>query len=704
MLWALALGILAGITFGEAIAPLRIVATGFIRLLQVNVLPYLLGSLMASLGGRGTPELKLIARHGLNLLLIVWALALAFVVLAPLALPPSAGVPVFGLTDAEASVDWLDLYIPANLFHSLTNNLIPAVVLFGILAGVALGQMQGERKQTLLFTLEAFNEAMARISRMILRLTPIGLFAMVAVTAGELRIEDVVRLQVWLHFYAGGAVLLTFVLLPVLVTRLTGIPYRRFVTATRSAVITAAAAGDALVVLPLIMEAGRALLREDGAPAEDADRAIGVATPLLYNFPHAGKVLSLAFLPFAAWSAGALLSPAQIAQLSTAGLLSLFGSINGAVLFLLDLLQLPADLFTLFSVSGVLNSHLGAMAAAMHNATVSVLVGAGMLGRLHLSLRRVVRFGVMSLVVVLAFLASTRALFTWLLPPAPSGLATLSSFELRPPTVRVEMVTSEPPATPAPGRRLEQIMERRMLRVGYFADAMPWAFVNADGRLVGFDIEAAHRLAAALGVTLAFVPSTRPSAADDLSSGRIDIVMSGVVATVARAERMELSQPYSSEHVGFLARDHLRGRFGSFTALAGGDGLTIGIPAVEGARELVTSMAPLAVQRPIGDAEETILDPSVDATIMTLERAYYWSRVHPEFTAVRPEEVKMATITAYALPLGEPDLRNLVNVWIDTRRASGELDEAYDYWVRGRALAPRAPRWSLLRNVFGWGR
>ena len=355
ILWAIGAGVLTGLFFGESIRPLGFVASGFIRLLQVNVLPYLLGSLILSLGSRGVAEMKAIARYGVALLLFVWGLALLLVVAAPLALPVFTGVPVFGLEEAPAPVDWLDLYIPANLFYALANNLIPAVVLFGILAGIALGQMTGEKKDVLLHSLAAFNEAMARVSRLILRLTPYGLFAIAAVTAGELRVEDVLRLQIWFFFYAGGALLLTLWVLPAMVARLTNVPFGRFVGAMRDSIITAAAAGDVLVVLPLIAESAKTLLVERGIPSEDADRSVSVAVPLIYNFPHVGKILSLAFLPFAAWYSGGTLGLQQLLLLVSAGPLSLFGSINGANPFLLDLLHMPADLFYLFSVSRVLN-------------------------------------------------------------------------------------------------------------------------------------------------------------------------------------------------------------------------------------------------------------------------------------------------------------------------------------------------------------
>ena len=113
-------------------------------------------------------------------------------------------------------IDWVDLYVPANVFHALANNLMPAVVLFSILAGVAISGMNPEelRRGLYLQVMEGFNEAMRRVGRSIIRLTPFGLFAMAAAAAGALRIEEVVRLQVWFAIYIGSACLIAIWLSP----------------------------------------------------------------------------------------------------------------------------------------------------------------------------------------------------------------------------------------------------------------------------------------------------------------------------------------------------------------------------------------------------------------------------------------------------------------------------------------------------------
>ena len=88
--------------------------------------------------------------------------------------------------------------------------------------------------------------------------------------------------------------------------------------------------------------------------------------PAFYNFPHAAKILSLSFVLFAAWYSETALPPADYPRLAGAGVVSLFGSINVAIPFLLDLARVPADTFQLFLATGVLNSRFGTLAAAMH--------------------------------------------------------------------------------------------------------------------------------------------------------------------------------------------------------------------------------------------------------------------------------------------------------------------------------------------------
>ena len=66
--------------------------------------------------------------------------------------------------------------------------------------------------------------------------------------------------------------------------------------------------------------------------------------------------------------------------------------------FLLNIVKLPADLFSLFTMSSLVNARFGAMVAATHVAAVAVLVTTAILGRVRISLARVAQFAAVTIV------------------------------------------------------------------------------------------------------------------------------------------------------------------------------------------------------------------------------------------------------------------------------------------------------------------
>ena len=94
--------------------------------------------------------------------------------------------------------------------------------------------------------------------------------------------------------------------------------------------------------------------------------------PAFYNFPHAAKLLSLSFVLFAAWYSSTVLTMTDYPVFVLAGIVSLFGSINVAVPFLLDLVKIPADTFQLFLTTGVINARFGTLTSAMYMVTLAL--------------------------------------------------------------------------------------------------------------------------------------------------------------------------------------------------------------------------------------------------------------------------------------------------------------------------------------------
>ena len=105
-------------------------------------------------------------------------------------------------------------------------------------------------------------------------------------------------------------------------------------------------------MLPMLVEeTDRLFATLDG---EDKERQlVRAVTPLVYPFPHAGKLMALLFVPFAAWFVDQPLGVMQ--KLFWAPGCSASSAVRWRRFcpFLLDLQRLPSDMFQLFLVSGV---------------------------------------------------------------------------------------------------------------------------------------------------------------------------------------------------------------------------------------------------------------------------------------------------------------------------------------------------------------
>ena len=205
-----------------------------------------------------------------------------------------------------------------------------------------------EKKQGLIEGLASLLDALTRVTHFVINLAPIGIFAIVASAAGTMNLEELGRLQVYLLTYAAAALLLTFWILPALVTSLTPITYRDVVGPTRDALITAFATGNLLIVLPILAEKSKELLRKYELDTEDSDSAVGVIVPTSFTFPTMGKLLTLSFVLFAGWYSGSSVPFMDYPIFVLSGLVSFFGEVIVAIPFLLDLLRIPADMFQLF--------------------------------------------------------------------------------------------------------------------------------------------------------------------------------------------------------------------------------------------------------------------------------------------------------------------------------------------------------------------
>src|SRR6185503_12284193 len=217
-------GVFVGLFLGDHAAVFNVAADGFVKLLQMTVLPYITLSIVTSLGSLSFAEVRTLGLRGGAVLVGLWCLALLFTFLLPLAFPVLETASFFSTTllEQRRPFNFVELFIP-NPFYALSNNIVPAVVFFFIFFGVAM--IGVERKQLALDVFNIAKEALSKATKFVVSLTPYGVFAIAANTAGTLNVEQIARIQVYLITYIIVALLVALWVLPGLVSALTPFSY-----------------------------------------------------------------------------------------------------------------------------------------------------------------------------------------------------------------------------------------------------------------------------------------------------------------------------------------------------------------------------------------------------------------------------------------------------------------------------------------------
>lgn len=698
-------GIATGLFFGELVADLKVVGDVFVRLLQITVLPYIVASLISGIGRMSMDNARQLALRGTAVLLFIWGMALALIMTAALAFPDIDAASFFGSAApmSAPSPNLYDLYLPANIFYSLTNNFVPAVVLFSILVGIALISI--EEKQGVLKLFDGIAQAMSRINTIVVQLTPYGIFAISAAASGTMTIDELGRVQVYLVTYVSLAMLTTFWIFPGLISAVSGIPFREVFKTFRDPLVTAFATGNQFVVLPQIAESCKELLRRHGASGEQTDSAVDILVPVSFNFPSLGKLLVLLFVLFAGWFTDTELDLGDYFFLASGGVLSLFGSINVAVPYMLDALRIPSDMFELFLVTGIVVGRFGAMLAALHIIVLSVIGALAMAGLLRVSLKFFLRYLVITAIAMVLMVSLLRVYFELFVPPPPPREEVLANIELSSSWIPFEVSTELPEIsqTQLSGARIDHVLRSQVLQVGYRPSNLPCSYITPRGELVGFDVEMAQALAVDLEVELEFVPFEFVDLGRMLAAGEIDVAMSCIASLPDRFAYATFSDPYLELRLGFVMQDHERELFLDLDRLRVTPDLSIALVSSHYHEERLKLLLPNVTIVQLASAEDFFTggDQGADALLLTVEEGSAYAYRYPRYTVVQPSS-RAGVPASYAVPKGDLEMMQFMNNWIELKRLDGTIERLYEYWMEGGAAQPRQPRWSVIRDVLGW--
>lgn len=107
-------------------------------------------------------------------------------------------------------------------------------------------------------------------------------------------------------------------------------------------------------------------------------------------------------------------------------------------------------------------------------------------------------------------------------------------------------------ALPAHADQLGDVMARKELRCGTFADVPPFAAPDPKSReMVGFDVDLCTTIARHWGVAAKIVPLSVEGRVPEVKLGHVDVTIANLAYTLSRAEQIQFSDPY------YLAKEML---------------------------------------------------------------------------------------------------------------------------------------------------
>jgi len=698
-------GILLGLFFGEMVSWLSVAGDVFIGLLQMTVLPYIVISLIVNIGRLSLDTGKKLVKYALIFLGMLLGIGMIYLFVLPFSFPQWGSGSFYSSDFVQEAqpFDFVKLYIPANPFESLSNNVVPAAVLFSIFIG--LGVMKLPNKEVLLKPLDILNTALNQVNKMIVKLTPIGVFSIAAGVVSELSWTDLSRLQGYLLIYIVAVIIFVFILLPYVITIFTPFKAKTVFKITRSTLITIFATGKIIVVYPQLIEDIKEVLKSEGIEKEEAKKETDILLPLAYPFPNLGTFLIYIFVPFAAWYTGKALPLGDYPTFLGSTLLSSFVAPITGLPFTLDILDIPGETFNLFVLSTVITDRIRVVLGAFHLITLALLTITATQGYLRFNVRKFIEGVTVITIVTAASVFGMNLLLKENMKSIPSNYELLNNFKLiskKQPYKVLDKPVKNPKRKWRGENTLSRIKRTGKLRVGFYPNAIPFTFFNDDSLLVGLGIDLAHQLANDLDASIDFVPVTGGKLTEEINSDYFDIMVSDIFISGRYAQLMTLSKSYLNVSLALVVKKD-RDEFNSFRSTIELDTFLVTyFERVEIAEEFV-SFFPNAGIYPLTGQDDFFTGSfpdsiKPDAYLTSAERGSALTLIYPGYKVVNPLPYHITN--ALVLPLAPDDVwRKYINTWIDFRTKDGTIERLYNQWILGHEYREKERPWSFYEDV-----
>ncbi|MGG1674832.1 cation:dicarboxylate symporter family transporter [Neobacillus sp. NRS-1170] len=266
----LALGIIVGAIFygNENVATwLQPIGTIFIRLIKMIVVPIVVSSLIVGVAGAG--DMKSLGKLGGKTLLyfeIITTVAIIVGLLAGNIFQPGSGVDRSHLTktdintyvqtaeqtETHSMADTFINIVPTNIIQSLANGDMLAIIFFSVMFGIGVAAI-GEKGVPILNFFRGTADAMFYVTNQIMKLAPLGVFALIGVTVSKFGISSLIPLGKLVLVVYGAMIFFILVVLG-LTAKIAGYNIFKLIRYLKDELILGYSTASSETVLPKIME------------------------------------------------------------------------------------------------------------------------------------------------------------------------------------------------------------------------------------------------------------------------------------------------------------------------------------------------------------------------------------------------------------------------------------------------------------------
>lgn len=232
---------------------------------------------------------------------------------------------------------------------------------------------------------------------------------------------------------------------------------------------------------------------------------------------------------------------------------------------------------------------------------------------------------------------------------------------------------------------LEKVLERKILRVG-MSTFVPWAMKDKTGKLIGYEIDVATRLADDMGVKVEFVPTKWAGIIPALITGKFDVIIGGMGILPKRNLKVNFSNPYDYTGMSLVAHQAEAGDFDTLEDFNHKEvrlAVRLGSTAVTAARKYMPD-ATLRLFDDESQAYQELLNGRVHGVIGSAPTPAFYALKYPDRLFLPLKETFTREPIGFAIRKGDHDTLNFLNNWIQYVSAEGWLKERKHYWFKTR--------------------